>query len=120
MFIPTTETGKLWTKKKLKALAAELAKGLKTEADQPVFSALQIVGGENLSSPLLMELHMNPFKGRHFQRDIILGPYAGTANTASVTGAAGDNAGLIYLLWPWENGLCALRHMMKPKAGILT
>nr|AVI43250.1 hypothetical protein [Klebsiella pneumoniae] len=26
----------------------------------------------NLSSPLLMELHMNPFKGRHFQRDIIL------------------------------------------------
>ncbi len=31
MFIPTTETGKLWTKKKLKALAAELAKGLKTE-----------------------------------------------------------------------------------------
>nr|QUN02582.1 Mobile element protein [Escherichia coli O25b:H4-ST131] len=28
---------------------------------------------------------MNPFKGRHFQRDIILGPYAGTANTASVT-----------------------------------
>ena len=32
MFIPTTKTGKLWTKK-LKVLAAELAKGLKTEAD---------------------------------------------------------------------------------------
>ncbi len=29
---------------------------------------------------------MNPFKGRHFQRDITpCGPYAGTANTASVT-----------------------------------
>nr|WKV17928.1 hypothetical protein JHMNNCPI_00109 [Klebsiella pneumoniae] len=29
---------------------------------------------------------MNPFKGRHFQRDIILwAVYAGTVNTASVT-----------------------------------
>ncbi len=34
---------------------------------------LQIVGGDKLIIPLLlMELHMNPFKGRHFQRDIIL------------------------------------------------
>nr|QUN02540.1 Mobile element protein [Escherichia coli O25b:H4-ST131] len=27
---------------------------------------LQIVGGDKLIIPLLMELHMNPFKGRHF------------------------------------------------------
>lgn len=33
---------------------------------------LQIVGGDKLIILLLMELHMNPFKGRHFQRDIIL------------------------------------------------
>ncbi len=33
---------------------------------------LQIVGGETYHPLLLMELHMNPFKGRHFQRDIIL------------------------------------------------
>ncbi len=34
---------------------------------------LQIVGGDKAyHPPLLMELHMNPFKGRHFQRDIIL------------------------------------------------
>ncbi len=37
------------------------------------FGLLQIVGGDKLLVPLLlMELHMNPFKGRHFQRDIIL------------------------------------------------
>ncbi len=40
IFTPTTETGKLWTKKKLKALAAELAKGLKTEADLNAFSRM--------------------------------------------------------------------------------
>ena len=40
MFTPTTETGKRWTKKKLKALAAELAKGLKTEADLNQFSRM--------------------------------------------------------------------------------
>jgi hypothetical protein len=34
---------------------------------------LQIVGGDKLIILLLMELHMNPFKGRHFQRDIIPG-----------------------------------------------
>ena len=33
---------------------------------------LQIVGGDTYHPLLLMELHMNPFKGRHFQRDIIL------------------------------------------------
>ena len=34
---------------------------------------LQIVGGDKLYHPLLlMEQDMNPFKGRHFQRDIIL------------------------------------------------
>ncbi len=32
-----------------------------------------------------MELHMNPFKGRHFSVTSFCGPYAGTANTASVT-----------------------------------
>ena len=32
---------------------------------------LQIVGGDKLIIPfLLMELHMTPFKDRHFQRDI--------------------------------------------------
>ncbi|SPX22241.1 transposase [Escherichia coli] len=40
MFTPTPETGKLWTKIKLKALAAELAKGLKTEADLNQFSRM--------------------------------------------------------------------------------
>lgn len=33
MFIPKLQTGQLWTRKKLKALAAERAKGLNTETD---------------------------------------------------------------------------------------
>ncbi len=41
-------------------------------AEHPSRALLQIVGGDKLIIPLLMELHMNPFKGRHFQRDIIL------------------------------------------------
>ncbi len=40
MFTPTTETGKRWTKKKLKALAADWPKGLKTEADLNQFSRM--------------------------------------------------------------------------------
>ncbi len=41
--------------------------------EQLPWALLQIVGGDKLIIPfLLMELHMNPFKGRHFQRDIIL------------------------------------------------
>ncbi len=52
--------------------------------DFPV-ALLQIVGGDKLIIPLLMELHMNPFKGRHFQRDIILWAVRWYCNTASVT-----------------------------------
>jgi hypothetical protein len=33
---------------------------------------LQIVGGDKLIIPFADGLHMNPFKGRNFQRDIIL------------------------------------------------
>ena len=33
---------------------------------------LQMVGGDKLIIPFADGLHMNPFKGRHFQRDIIL------------------------------------------------
>ena len=32
----------------------------------------RLVINVDIGSFLLMELHMNPFKGRHFQRDIIL------------------------------------------------
>jgi IS6 family transposase len=37
-----------------------------------------------------MELHMNPFKGRHFQRDIILWAVRWFCKYGIVTGAAGD------------------------------
>lgn len=40
MFTPTTETGKTTDKKKLKVLAAELAKSLKIEADLNQFSRM--------------------------------------------------------------------------------
>ena len=45
---------------------------------------LQIAGGDKLIIPFADGAVHEPFKGRHFQRDIILGgPNAGTANTAS-------------------------------------
>nr|QUN02253.1 Mobile element protein [Escherichia coli] len=40
---------------------------------------LPIVGGDKLIIPFAMELHMNPFKGRHFSVTSFCGPYAGTA-----------------------------------------
>ena len=41
---------------------------------------LQMVGGDKAYHPLLLMGCMNPFKGQHFQRDIILWACAGTAN----------------------------------------
>ncbi len=53
-------------------VAALRAEGRLHGVGEHVEALLQIVGGDKLIIPLLMELHMNPFKGRHFQRDIIL------------------------------------------------
>ncbi len=51
---------------------------------------LQIVGGDKLIIPFADGAAHDPFKGRHFQRDIILWAVRWYCRSASVTVTAGD------------------------------